>query len=145
MSESSDEKKDQSAQSAGDVDAFLAGSTFAVVGASGDRSKFGNKVFRAYRQQGRTAHPVNPSAEEIEGVDASPNLSAIAVAPHGVSIVTPPEVTDKVVDEAIKLGIRHLWMQPGAESPAAVRKAKDAGINVISGGPCVLVEFGFDG
>jgi predicted CoA-binding protein len=57
----------------------------------------------------------------------------------GVSIITPPAVTEKIVAQAVSLGIKHIWMQPGAESPAAVALAKDAGANVIAGGPCILV------
>jgi uncharacterized protein len=58
-------------------------------------------------------------------------------------VITPPPVTEKVVEEAGRLGIRHVWMQPGAESEAAVRRARELGINVISGGPCLLVVLGF--
>jgi uncharacterized protein len=126
-----------------DIDGFLAGSPFAVAGASKDRSKFGNKVLRAYQQQGREVYPVNPSADEVEGVKAYPDLNSLPTKPHGVSIVTPPNVTEKVVDEAIELGVKFIWMQPGAESDAAITKANQAGANVIARGPCVLVELGF--
>ena len=58
-------------------------------------------------------------------------------------VITPPKVTEAVVEEAGRLGIKHLWMQPGAESDAAVSRARELGMNVISGGPCVLVVLGF--
>lgn len=125
------------------IDEFLNGSLFAVAGASTDRTKFGNKVLRAYQQQGRDVHPVHPSADEVEGLRAYPDLKALPTKPHGVSIVTPPKVTERIIDEAIESGVRHIWMQPGAESDAAIEKANRAGINVIAGGPCVLVQFGF--
>jgi len=125
------------------IEAFLNGSPFAVAGASTDRQKFGNKVLRAYQQQEREVFPVNPSAEEVEGLTAYRDLTSLPTKPHGVSIVTPPSVTERVVDEAIDLGIKHIWMQPGAERDAAVAKARDAGLNVIAGGPCILVQFGF--
>ena len=48
-----------------------------------------------------------------------------------------------MIEEAGKLGIRHVWMQPGADSPAAVARAKELGMNVIAGGPCLLVALGF--
>lgn len=128
----------------GDIDAFLDGAPFAVVGASTDRSKYGNKVLRVYLQQGLKAHPVNPNAEEVEGLKAYPDLSSIPEKPHGVSIITPPTVTEQVVSEAIQLGISHLWLQPGAESETAIRKAEEAGGNVIAGGACILAHFGFD-
>ena len=52
-------------------------------------------------------------------------------------------MTEKIVDEAAAAGIRYLWMQPGAESPAAIRKAEELGLTLIHSGPCVLVVQGF--
>ena len=122
---------------------FLAEKRFAVVGASPDRTKYGNKVLRCYLQHGRDAVPVHPKETEVEGVRAYPSLSAIPGGVGAVSVITPPAVTEKVVEEAAKLGIRHVWMQPGAESEAAVRRARELSIDVIAGGPCVLVVLGF--
>ncbi len=125
------------------IQEFLAGSKFAVVGASKDRSKYGNKVLRCYMQHGRTVYPVHPAADVIEGLPVSANLSSLPEPVHGVSIITPPAVTEAVVDEAIKLGIQHLWMQPGAESPSAIARAEAAGIQVVANGPCLLVVLGY--
>lgn len=122
---------------------FLACSTFAVVGASPDRTKYGNKVLRCYAQHGRAVTPVHPKETSVEGMQAYPSLSAIPSAPQAVSVITPPPVTEKVVEECGRLGIRHVWMQPGAESDAAVARARALGIQVISGGPCLLVVLGF--
>ncbi len=121
------------------IEAFLNGSPFAVAGASRDREKYGNKVLRAYMQNNLEVFPVTPSAPDVEGQTAYANLSSLPTRPHGVSIVTPGKVTEQIVADAIRLGIRHLWMQPGAETAAAVRLAEEAGINVIHGGPCLLV------
>ena len=57
--------------------------------------------------------------------------------------LTPPEVTERVVGDAIRHGIEHIWMQPGAESEAAIAACREAGINVIAGGSCVLVVLGY--
>ena len=57
-----------------------------------------------------------------------------------LSIVTPPAITERVVEEAIAAGVRFLWMQPGAESEAAIARAEQAGVLVIARGPCMLVE-----
>jgi len=118
---------------------FLDGSPHAVVGASRDRSKYGNKCLRAYLQNEMPVFPINPAAGEIEGQAAYADLASVPETPHGISIVTPPEITEAVVREATALGIRHLWMQPGAESDAAVAEARKNGMNVIAGGPCLLV------
>jgi predicted CoA-binding protein len=122
---------------------FLAQKRFAVVGASPDRAKYGNKVLRCYLQHGRDAVPVHPKEPEVEGRTAYASLGAIPGGVGAVSVITPPAVTEKVVEEAGRLGIRHLWMQPGAESEAAVRRARELGIDVIAGGPCLLVVLGF--
>lgn len=130
-------------QPAGDIDAFLSGGPFAVVGASTNRAKYGNKVLRAYQQNNRKAYPINPRAEAIEGLKTYADLASLPEVPHGVSIITPPAITERIVDEAISLGIEHVWMQPGAESAAAVQRARENGVNVVSSGPCVLVVLGY--
>jgi len=125
------------------IAAFLDGSHYAVVGASTDRSKYGNMVLRTYLQKNLSVTPVNPRASQVEGVPAVKSLSDIAETVHGVSIITPPSVTESVVQEAIRQNIRHIWMQPGAESETAVSAAEAAGIDVIHSGPCLLVVLGF--
>ena len=122
------------------VNRFFAGETFAVVGASTNRAKFGNKVLRCYQRNGFTVFPVNPREDEVEGLKAYASLSDLPEAVHGISIITPPAVTESVVAEAIELGIPFVWMQPGAESNTAIEACEQNGIAVIAGGPCVLVE-----
>ena len=125
------------------INAFLAGRPHAVVGASTNRAKYGNKVLRVYQQNNMPVFPINPRAETIEGLPAYPDLAALPETPHGLSIITPPKITEQVVAQAIQLGIKHLWMQPGAESEAAVAAAEAAGISVIAGDACVLVVLGY--
>ena len=122
---------------------FLDGGPHAVVGASQDRSKYGNKVLRVYQQNDLPVLPVNPHAETIEGLDVYPTLDSLPEKPHGVSIITPPQITERIVEQAGQLGIENLWMQPGAESDTAVQRAKQLGMNVIAGGPCLLVVLGY--
>ena len=124
------------------IQQFLAAPSFAVVGASADPTKFGHRCFACYLRHGRRAYPINPRAESILGQTAYPSLGALPERVESVTVVTPPAVTERVVEEAIAAGVRHLWMQPGAESPAAVARAREAGISVIAGGPCLLVELG---
>lgn len=125
------------------IRAFLAAGPFGVVGASTDRTKYGNKVLRCYVQSGLTAYPVNPTERTIEGITAYPTLAEIPGGVGAASIITPPKVTEKIVDQAIALNIRHLWMQPGAESDAAIARAEQTGISVIARGACILVVLGY--
>jgi len=62
---------------------------------------------------------------------------------QSISVITPPPVTERVVEQAIRRGIKHVWMQPGAESERAVAACEAAGINVIADGSCVLVVLGY--
>lgn len=119
---------------------FLAAPAFAVVGASDDPSKFGHRCYAACLRHGLKAYPVNPNAATVLGNPAYPDLLSLPERVGAVSIVTPPRVTERVVEDAIAGGVRRLWMQPGAESAAAVRRAEEAGLDVIYGGPCLLVE-----
>jgi len=125
------------------IEAFLASDSFAVVGASADRSKYGNKVLRCYQQNGKQVFPINPRVSEVEGLRAYPSLAALPAPIRAISVITPPTATEQVVREAHAAGVRHVWMQPGAESDEAVRTAELLGMNVIAGGPCVLVVLGY--
>lgn len=125
------------------IQKFLDASAFGVVGASSKPYKYGNKVMRCYLQNNRKAVPVNPVEKQIEGIDCVARVSELPDEVKSISVITPPQVTEKVVDEAITRGIENIWMQPGAESPPAVARAEKAGLNVIADGSCVLVVMGY--
>jgi predicted CoA-binding protein len=124
------------------IEQFLGGETYAVAGASSNRAKYGNIVLRTYVAHGKRAIPVNPTENEVEGLRAVPDLASLPEPVDGLSIVTPPPVTERLVEDAHAAGIRRVWMQPGAESENAIRRAEELGLDVIAGGPCVLVELG---
>lgn len=124
---------------------FLKCKSFAVAGASTDRSKYGNIVFRALRDSGRDTIPIHPTAQFVEGSKAYPNLRSAPHPPHALSIVTRPEVTRDIVEQASQLGVHYVWMQPGAEDEIASRRARDAGMIVIDDGSCILVALAQEG
>jgi len=125
------------------IEKFLGSRAFGVAGASTNRDKFGNKVLRCYLENGRRAIPINPRADEIEGVPCVAEVADLPPEVNSLSVITPPKITEAVVDEALKRGIGNIWMQPGAENPAAVEKCRKAGVNVIADGSCLLVTLGF--
>lgn len=125
------------------IDIFLDAKVYGVVGASADRHKYGNKVLRCYLQNGYQAIPVNPKEKEIEGIPCVATVLDLPDEVTSISIITPPTVTEKVVDLAIQKGIKNIWMQPGAESSAAVSKCREHDINVIADGSCLLVVIGY--
>ncbi len=121
------------------IESFLTARTYAVAGASNRRHKWGNKVFRTLLAAGRETYPLNPAQEVIEGHQAFRSIADLPLTPEALSIVTPPVVTRKVVADAIAAGVQHIWMQPGAEDEQASESAREAGINVIDDGSCILV------
>ena len=127
------------------IEDFLAAKTYAVAGASNRRHKYGNKVFRALVAADRETYPINPVQDKIEGQKAYASIADLPIAPEALSIITPPEVTRKVVFDAIAAGVKHIWMQPGAEDQEASSAAREAGINLIDDGSCILVLLAREG
>ena len=125
------------------IDRFLESPAFAVAGASDNPSKYGYKCYRCYLDNGLRVFPVNPTAETILGNPVFPDVKSLPNIVQSITIVTPPAVTASIVDQAIAAGISNLWMQPGAENMQAIEKAQSLGLNVIYGGPCILVQLGY--
>ncbi|TPX34899.1 hypothetical protein SmJEL517_g02561 [Synchytrium microbalum] len=121
---------------------FFKNKTFAVVGASTDRSKFGNRILRWYIDHDESVIPINPKTSVIEDVPALKSLSELSdPTTVSVSVITPPPVTKQVLQEAISLGIKNVWLQPGSESEEAVEYGVSHGLNVVVGNhACVLVH-----
>ncbi len=119
------------------LDAFIRGQRWAVVGASGDRSKFGNITFRELQRRGKQVYPVNKKTTEVEGETCYPNLAALPEPVDRVLIVVPPDQSESVVKEAAEVGINNVWFQPGAESDAALAYCEAHGMEAISG-HCIL-------
>jgi len=105
--------------------------TVAVIGASSDRNKYGNKAVRAFRQQGYEVFPINPKEERIEGLPAFKSISDVPVRPQKISVYVPPSVLLKLLPEIAAKGCDELWLNPGAESNAVVQEAERLGLNVI--------------
>ena len=125
------------------IETFLSSPTFGVVGASSNRQKFGNRVLRCFLQNGKTAIPLNPNEAEIEGITCVASIEELPPEVQSISMITPPAVTEKLVPLAIAKGIKNIWMQPGAENPAAIALCHEKAINVIADGSCLLVVLGY--
>lgn len=125
------------------INQFLSAAAFGVAGASSNRQKYGNRVLRCYQQNGKRVVPVNPKETEIEGIVCVASVDGLPADVTSLSMITPPAVTEQIVPLAIAHGIRNIWMQPGAESPAAVALCREKGVNVIADGSCLLVVLGY--
>jgi predicted CoA-binding protein len=110
---------------------FVNRRTWAIVGASQDRSKFGNRILRSLRDSGYVVYPVNPKGGEIEGIKAYPSLADLPVPPEVIDLVVPPVVSEQIVREAHGLGLDRIWFQPGSESEKALAYCRDHGLQAI--------------
>jgi predicted CoA-binding protein len=115
--------------------------TVAIVGASNDRRKYGNKAVRAHLQQGYEVYPVNPKGGEIEGLPVFRSLSDIPVeALTRVSMYVPPEIGLEMLDEIAAKGCEELWLNPGSESNELLQRAGARGLNTVVA--CSIVDLG---
>jgi predicted CoA-binding protein len=112
----------------------------AVIGASSNRRKFGNKAVRAFQSAGYRVIPINPHETAIEGI---PTFRSVLDVPGPIDMATvyvPPAVGEQVIGEIARKGISEVWLNPGAESDALVEKARSLGIRPIEA--CSIVGIG---
>jgi uncharacterized protein len=106
--------------------------TVAVVGASADRFKYGNKAVRAFRDAGWTVFPIHPTLTEVEGIAAYPSVDSLPVHElDQVSFYVPPRIGLEVLEQVARKRVGEVWLNPGSESPQIVDRAAVLGINVI--------------
>ncbi len=114
--------------------------TVAIIGASNDRNKFGNKAVRAFVRQGWSVYPVNPKEAQIEGLPVFKNIRDVPVRPDRVSIYVPPKVLLTMLPDIQARGCRELWLNPGTESDDVVATAEKLGLKVMQA--CSIVAIG---
>jgi predicted CoA-binding protein len=112
----------------------------AVIGASSDRRKFGNRALRAFRQQGYTVIPINPNEQEVEGLKTYASVLDVPGPIDMASFYVQPEVGEQVIDEVARKGIPEVWLNPGADSDALIARARTLEIEPIVA--CSIVAIG---
>lgn len=117
--------------------------TVAIIGASSDRSKFGNKAVRAHLAQGYEVYPVNPKGGTIEGLSAYRSIAEVP-AEHldRVSVYLPPAIGLAMLEEIAAKGCDELWLNPGSDSPEVVEKARALSLEPIVA--CSIVGVGMN-
>ncbi|MFA5356300.1 MAG: CoA-binding protein [Candidatus Omnitrophota bacterium] len=118
---------------------FLKQKRFAVAGSFRSREKFAYKILISLIEKGYMVFPVNPHINEVEGRVSYKTISDIPFEVDVVDIVTPPSVTEAILKECLQKGIKRVWLQPGAESPDAIKFCQDNDIKVIHS-MCVMLE-----
>jgi predicted CoA-binding protein len=114
--------------------------TVAVVGASNDRTKFGNKAFRAFKAQGYTVIPINPNEREVEGTPAYRSVLDVPGTIDMATVYVQPAVTERLLREFEEKKIAEIWINPGAESDELLSEARRRKLNVIAA--CSIIGIG---
>ena len=115
--------------------------TVAVLGASRDRGKYGNKSVRAHARAGWQVFPINPRADEIEGLTAYRSLRDVPIRPlDRVSVYLPPEIGITLLDDIAACQPREVWLNPGSDSDELLLAAEKLALPVICA--CSIVDVG---
>lgn len=114
--------------------------TVAVLGASKDRGKFGNKAVRAYIRQGWTVYPVNPNEAEIEGVTAYKSILDVPRPVDRVTVYLPPKIGLTVLPDIAAVAPGEVFLNPGSDAPEVIARATELGLQPIVA--CSIVDIG---
>ncbi len=112
---------------------------YALVGASANPEKYGNKIFQDLLSWWYKVVPINPNEEKILWIKTYSSISEIPFFIDVVICVIPPAITEKVIDEVISLWIKNVWMQPGSESNAAIQKCLQHWITLVHNS-CIMIQ-----
>jgi len=114
--------------------------TVAVIGASANRQKFGNRALRAFQAQGYTVIPINPHEAHVEGLSAFKSVLDVPGPIDMATFYVPPAVGVRVIDEVARKGIGEVWLNPGADGDEVVARALALGIKPVIA--CSIVGIG---
>lgn len=116
--------------------------SIAILGASNDRGKYGNRAVRAYRAQGWAVYPVNPRETEIEGLPSFRSIADVPAKVDRASLYLPPAVGIQLLDAIAATGARELWVNPGSGSPELLARAEKLGLVTVEA--CSIMAAGED-
>jgi predicted CoA-binding protein len=120
------------------IEDFINNKNIAVVGVSRNASKFGNLAYKELKERGYQVYAVNPALKEFQGELCYPDLSALQGKVDGVLLTVHPDQGLAVLEEASRVGIKNIWVQQQADSPALLESGRQLGLNLISG-KCILM------
>jgi uncharacterized protein len=116
------------------------GKVVAVVGASSNRMKFGNKAFRAFRNRGYTTIPINPNEPEVEGVTTYRSVLDVPGPIDLATLYVPPTTGESLLAELSQKKVPELWVNPGAGSPTLIARARQLGLRTVQ--HCSIIAIG---
>lgn len=109
----------------------------AIPGASTNPEKYGNKAVRAFAENGFEVYPVNPRADETEGIEAFAEIQSVPERPNVVSVYLPPKILIDTLPAIAAKGCDELWLNPGTDTDEVIAAAEALNLNVVIG--CSLV------
>lgn len=112
---------------------FLDGKEFAIAGVSRNKSKFGYLIFKDLKDRGFTLYPVNPNAGQIDDIISYPDIYSLPEHVKKLYIVTKQGQTKQLVEDAVKKGIKQIWIQQMSDTSEAIKVAEENGISLITG------------
>lgn len=113
---------------------------WAVIGANNDPDKFGNKIYKKLKSEGYTVYPANPMYDNVEGDKCYPDLASLPEKPEVLDMVVSPKRGKSFIEEAAKLGIKNIWLQPGTYDQELLALIKEKGLTAVQA--CILVALG---
>jgi len=114
--------------------------TVAVIGASSNRTKFGNKALRAFEAQGYAVLAINPNEREVEGHRTYASVLDVPGPIDMATVYVQPDQGVKVMEELARKGVGEIWLNPGADEHAVVDRARTLGLHVIQA--CSILGIG---
>jgi predicted CoA-binding protein len=118
---------------------FMSQKKFAVVGATDNPEKYGNRIVKNLKSRGYEVFPVNPKLKTLEGLACYSALAAIPEKVDVVDFVVPPSATEAILKQCKELGLKNIWLQPGSESEQAIDYCRENDLNVVHD-VCVMMN-----
>lgn len=118
---------------------FMDQKRFAVVGATDNPDKYGNRIVKNLRDRGYEVYPVNPKLEKVEGLRCYPSIAEVPVKVDVADFVVPPSATEEILKQCKDLGLHRIWLQPGSESETAIAFCQDNDMKVVHS-VCVMLS-----
>lgn len=112
---------------------------WAVVGATPNEEKTGNRIVKRLLIHDYEVYPINPNYDEIEGMKSYKDIDSLPEVPDCIDFVVPPAVTMKSIEQLDPKKIQYLWFQPGSYEDETVKYAEKKGFKVVHEGACVMM------
>ena len=113
------------------INDFLEPRKMAIIGVSRNVKKFGGAVFKELKEKGFDLYPVNPNADDIQGIKCYKSVTDLPEDVKHILILTPAKETEQVATDCVRMGAKMVWIQQKSDTPKAVKVIEDAGIPLI--------------